>query len=246
MAAVAESVRGDAVVDREPGRGAAAVDILLTVAVSGLLYAGEMGLQSVGLLPASGLYTGALTLVGAFLFVWWLVRWRGESLAVLGLRRPPTWWFVPAWGLVVFAVNVLAQITVVPALAALLGLPAADVSQYAVLRGNLPLFLAASVGSMITGGFIEEVVYRGLMVDRLARVFGGGRRGRVLGALACGLPFGLIHFEWGVGGVLVTAVMGSVLGLMFLATRRNLWPLVAAHAALDLALMVQAYLGAFG
>ena len=81
------------------------------------------------------------------------------------------------------------------------------------------------------------------MVDRLARVFGGGRRGRVLGALGCGLPFGLIHYEWGLGGVLGTAVMGATLGLMYLATRRNLWPLVAAHASLDLILMLQAYRG---
>lgn len=227
-------------------RWTAAVDILLTLAASGLLYGLEMGLQSVGLLPESGMYTGAVTLVGTFFFVWWLVRRRGEGLATLGLRRPPTWWFVPAWGLVVLVVNIAAQLTLSPALAALFNLPAPDVSQYAVLRGNLGLFLSTTAGAMVTGGFIEEVIYRGLMVDRLSRLFGGGPRGSVLGALTCGVPFGLIHFEWGLGGILVTAVMGATLGFMYLATRRNLWPLVAAHAALDLILMLQAYLGVTG
>lgn len=227
------------------GRQAAAVDILLTLGVSGVLYGLELWLQSLGLLSRSGMYTGAISLTGTFLFVLWLVRWRGQGVGVLGLRRPPTWWFVPAWGFVVFVVTVLLQVTVVPALASLLNLPAPDVSQYNVLRGNFGLFVMAALGSMFTGGFIEEVVYRGLMVDRLTTIFGGGRRGQLWGALACGIPFGLIHFEWGFGGIFVTAVMGSTLGLMFLVTRRNLWPLVAAHASLDFVLMLQAYLGMF-
>jgi membrane protease YdiL (CAAX protease family) len=229
----------------EGDRWAAAIDILLVLLVSGALYGLEMGLQSVGVLPESGMYTGALSLVGTLGFVLWLVRWRGQGVGVLGLRRPPTWWFIPVWGLVVFVVTILLQVTVVPALAALFNLPGPDVSQYNLIRGNLGLFVFAALGSMFTGGFIEEVVYRGLMVDRLATIFGGGRRGSLLGALACGVPFGLIHFEWGLGGIFVTAVMGTTLGLMFLVTRRNLWPLVAAHASLDLLLMLQAYLGMF-
>jgi membrane protease YdiL (CAAX protease family) len=230
---------------RDQRRWDAAADIVLTLAASGALYGLEMGLQSVGLLPESGMYTGAITLVGTLAFVVWLVRWRGQRLAVLGLRRPHAWWFVPAWGLAILVVNVAAQLTLVPALASVLHLPAPDVSQYDVLRGNLGLFVAAALGAMFTGGFIEEVLYRGLMVDRLARIFGGGRRGELLAAVGCGVPFGLIHFEWGLGGIFLTAVMGAVQGLMYLVTRRNLWPLVAAHAGMDFILLLQAYLGTF-
>jgi membrane protease YdiL (CAAX protease family) len=96
---------------------------------------------------------------------------------------------------------------------------------------------------MITGGFMEEFLYRGLMIDRLGRIFGGGKRALWLAAILNGVPFGLIHFEWGIGGILMTAVMGLVMGLMFLATRRNLWPLVLAHATLDFLLLLQVYLG---
>jgi membrane protease YdiL (CAAX protease family) len=45
------------------------------------------------------------------------------------------------------------------------------------------------------------------------------------------------------GGILLTTVMGSVLGLMYLATGRNLWPLVVAHATLDAMLMIMLYSG---
>ena len=65
-------------------------------------------------------------------------------------------------------------------------------------------------------------------------------------AVLSGIAFGLIHFEWGFGGIVSTAVMGATLGFMFLATRRNLWPLIAAHATLDFILMLQVYLGVLG
>jgi membrane protease YdiL (CAAX protease family) len=243
MSAHVQSQTREPAGSRNQSRWAAAADILLTLAAGGALYGLELGLQSVGLLPESGMYTGAITLVGTLLFVGWLVRWRGQPLAVLGLRRPRTWWFVPAWGLAILAINVAAQLTLVPALASLLSLPAPDVSQYNALRGHLGLFVATAMGAMITGGFIEEVLYRGLMIDRLSRVFGGGRRGELFAALGCGVPFGLIHFEWGLGGIFLTAVMGAIQGLMYLVTRRNLWPLVAAHASMDLILLLYVYLG---
>ena len=137
----------------------------------------------------------------------------------------------------------MAQLTLLPALAYLLKVGPPDFSRYDILRGNLKLFLIATPGAMITGGFIEEYIYRGLMIDRLSRIFGGSKRALIYAALLNGVPFGLIHFQWGIGGMLVTAVMGSVLGVMYLATKRNLWPLIAAHATLDALLMTQVYFG---
>jgi len=118
-----------------------------------------------------------------------------------------------------------------------------DFSRYDIVYQNLPMLLLVMSGAMITGGFMEEYIYRGFMIDRLSRLFGGGRRGLVLAAILNGLPFGIIHFEWGIGGILLTTVMGSVLGLMYLAAKRNLWPLIVAHASLDALLMIMLYYG---
>lgn len=46
--------------------------------------------------------------------------------------------------------------------------------------------------------------------------------------------------------MLVTTVMGSILGLMYRVTRRNLWPLIAAHAALDAIMLLQVYYAGTG
>jgi len=227
-----------------PTRRASALDLAVFVTCSLAFFGIEELLRHAGRFPYPGLFDGGPTLVASFLVMVSLVRWRGQRGADLGLRRPARWWTVPVWALAVVVANVAAQLTVVPVIASATGAPEPDLSRYDLIRGNLPMFLVATAGTMLTGGFIEEVLYRGLMVDRLARILGGDRRALVLGALLCGVPFGLVHFAWGIGGILVTTVMGSVMGLLYLATRRNLWPLVAGHALLDALLMVQVYLGA--
>jgi membrane protease YdiL (CAAX protease family) len=189
------------------------------------------------------MFGGGMTLIGSFFVVVGLMKWRGQSWGDLGLKRPRRWWTIPVWGLVILVVNVVAQLTIVPLIAMLVNAPPPDLSRYDIIYQNLTMLLTAMIGSMITGGFIEEFIYRGLMIDRLGRIFGGGRRGLVFAALLNGLPFGLIHFEWGIGGMMVTTIMGSVLGLMYLLTKRNLWPLIAAHATLDAILMLQVYYG---
>lgn len=226
-----------------PDRRESALDVAVYIVASLAVYALEEGLRHAGSFPLPGLLDGAPSLVAGFFVVLALTRRRGQRLSALGLYRPRRWITIPAWALVILVVHVLSQILVAPVLGRLLGVPEPDLTRYDALRGNLTLFLITALGAMVTGGFMEEVIYRGFMIDRLARVLGGSRRALWGAALLCGLPFGLIHFEWGFGGIVTTAVMGSILGLMYMITRRNLWPLVAAHATLDLLLMLQMYLG---
>lgn len=226
-----------------PTRSEAGADILVYIGAAIGFYAVEESLRRTGLFPLPPVFDGVFTLTASFLVVVFLMKWRGQSWRDLGLRRPSRWWTIPAWALVILFVNIIAQNTLVPALAAWLELNPPDFSRYDLVYQNLPMLLMVMSGAMITGGFIEEFIYRGLMIDRLSRLFGGGRRGLVLAAILNGLPFGIIHIEWGLAGILLTTVMGSVLGLMYLATGRNLWPLILAHATLDALLLTLLYFG---
>lgn len=226
-----------------PGRAGSLIDIVIYVAMAFGFWEIEEALRAADKFPYPGLFDGGMALVLSFFVVTALMKWRGQSWSDFGLKRPTRWWFIPVWGLAVIAANIVAQLTLVPLIALLTNAPSPDFSRYDILTGNLRLTLISAAGAMITGGFIEEFIYRGMMIDRLSRIFGGGRRAVVFAALLNGVPFGLIHFQWGVGGMLLTAVMGSVLGLMYLATKRNLWPLIAGHATLDAILMSQVYLG---
>lgn len=226
-----------------PGRLGALLDIIVYLAAAGAFFGVEEILRAVGWFPYPGLFDGALSLLLGFFVVAWLMRWRGQSWPALGLKRPARWWTIPVWAIAVLAATIVMQVTLVPLLARAFDLPPPELSRYDAIVGNFPLFAASALGAMLTGGFIEEFIYRGLMVDRLARLFGGTKGAVVLAALLCGAPFGLIHFRWGIGGMMSTTVMGATLGLMYLATRRNLWPLIAAHALLDLLLLYQIYAG---
>lgn len=241
-----DALTGSVTQERAPSRQAAGIDIIIFLAAAVALWFIEEALRAAGRFPLPGLLDGAPSLVGLFFVAVVLMKWRGQSWADFGLRRARRWWSIPAWGLVVVLVHVASQLTVVPLLGKLLNVPPPDLTRYDPIRGNLKLFLLVTPGAMLTGGFIEEFLYRGMMVDRIARVLGSGRRSALYAALLCGIPFGIVHFQWGVGGMFVTAVMGSVLGLMYLATRRNLWPLVFGHALLDFLLMLQVYLGNLG
>ena len=238
------SSAGEDVFGPGPTRTQSIVDIVIYIVAGFVFYGIEEWLRAIDKFPYPGLFDGAFALIAAFFVGIFLMKWRGQTIAAFGLRRPRRrWWFVPLWGLAIFAANVVAQLTIVPLLAQLFKLPPVDLSRYDIMAGNLKLFLIATPGAMITGGFMEEVIYRGMMIDRIGRIFGGDRRALWIGAALCGVPFGLIHFEWGIGGMFTTAVMGSLLGLFYIGTKRNLWPLIAAHATLDFLLMLQVYLG---
>jgi membrane protease YdiL (CAAX protease family) len=229
----------------KPGmtRSAAALDIILLVAAGIVFYGIEELLRAVGLFPFPAALDGVVALIATFFAALAIMKRSGQSWHAFGLRSPRRWWSIPAWALAVLVVNLIAQNTLVPWLSGQLGSEPPDFSRYDVLYQNLPMLLLVMPGAMITGGFMEEFIYRGIMIDRLGRLFGGGRTALLLAALLNGLPFGIIHFEWGMGGILLTTVMGSVLGLMYLATGRNLWPLVVAHATLDAMLMIMLYSG---
>jgi membrane protease YdiL (CAAX protease family) len=121
---------------------------------------------------------------------------------------------------------------------------AADMSSYVYLQGNLPMLLLALAAVWIVSSFGEEVIYRGFLMTRVAEVAGGGRTGWWTAVAVSAVVFGLVHFDWGVVGIIQTAFLGVALGIGYLLVRRNLWVLVLAHAYIDTLLLVQLYAGA--
>ena len=118
----------------------------------------------------------------------------------------------------------------------------ADLSSYAFLQGNLPMFLLTMAGVYIVSSFGEEIIYRGFLINRLGEFGKGGRSMRIIAAVISAIIFGLIHFSWGITGVVQTTVMGLALAAAYFLTKRNLWVLVLAHVYLDTLLLAPLYL----
>ncbi|MDX1673748.1 MAG: CPBP family intramembrane glutamic endopeptidase [Longimicrobiales bacterium] len=178
--------------------------------------------------------------------VWAGLRLRGQGWAHLGLRR----WPGPRGALATVLRSLVALLVGLLGFGvgavvggALLGVPeGADMSGYDYFAGDLPLFLLVLVAVWIVSSFGEEVIYRGFLITRLAELWGGSRTALWCAVVAAGVIFGLVHFTWGVVGILETALMGIGLGAVYVKLGRSLWVTILAHAYMDTLLMVQLYL----
>jgi hypothetical protein len=175
------------------------------------------------------------------------LRLRGQGWADLGVgfgipeRAAVVRVAVRATGVAVLAVAsfvlgaiIMANVAVEP--------QAVDTSGYGYLRGNPGGLVLALVAVWVVSSFGEEVIYRGFLMTRLAELGGGTRTAWVVSLLASAVVFGLVHYAWGVAGMVQTGLMGLALGSAWLRLGRNLWVTITAHAILDTMLLVQQYL----
>ncbi|GAB4151256.1 MAG: hypothetical protein Tsb009_26570 [Planctomycetaceae bacterium] len=184
--------------------------------------------------------------VSMLIVIWMGLRFRGQSWEHFGLG-----FGFPGWrtllgnvikSIVVFVFAVSAFI-----LSALLvpkpesGPQQADMSSYEWLRGSLPMLLLALLAVYLVSSFGEEVVYRGFLINRLAELGNGGTIAYGIAVVASSVVFGLVHFSWGLVGIVQTTFMGVSLAISYLLVKR-LSVLVLAHCYLDTLLLVQIYL----
>jgi membrane protease YdiL (CAAX protease family) len=208
----------------------AIVELVLAIAV---LYAGL-----VGHLPFSA--TPYLLIVAA-VFLWW----RGPGWRAIGLRRPAHWPRTLLVALALGAYQFPSLYVVEPALARLTGGALPDVSLFRPLVGDeqrLAFWLAIS---WTLAAFMEEMVYRGWLVARVAELARFTRAGWLAGVLVTSLLFGGAHLYQGLSGVLATGLSGFIFGLAYLASGRNLWAPILAHGLMDTIGFVMIYLGIY-
>jgi hypothetical protein len=80
----------------------------------------------------------------------------------------------------------------------------------------------------------EELFFRGMLLSKFTTLFGGGRSALVLAILAQAIWFGAGHASQGVSGMIMTGVIGAVVGTYFLTRgRRALIPLMIGHGLVD-------------
>ena len=121
----------------------------------------------------------------------------------------------------------------------ILGLPPIDASAFAVLEGNLRIYLwlliPVSWGSAAIG---EEMLVRGYLIHRLEQL-GGIKVAIVMQAVI----FSTAHFYQGVTGVVTIFCLSLVFGAVYLKSGRNLLPLIIAHGCIDTYAMTALYFG---
>ena len=179
------------------------------------------------------------------LVVFWVVsKVRGSTWSDFGLSRPKSWVRTILMGI---GVTVGIMIGATPVMVLIkLAFPGtqADLSRFDFLHGDLPNLIINVVFLWFTAGFLEELLWRGYLMNRLVDL--QAKKTKLAWGIALvgsAIIFGLGHTYQGLGGVIKITAMGLLFGAAFLTVRRNLWPMIIAHAVIDTISMVQHYFG---
>ncbi|HRE28300.1 MAG TPA: type II CAAX endopeptidase family protein [Anaerolineales bacterium] len=169
-----------------------------------------------------------------FVLLGWIsLRLRRMGWRSVGLARPAQWgWTIGVALLLAAAFQATSIVLIVPALERLTGTPL-DLSQFEELRSNVPLLLIALVVSWTYAAFIEEMAYRGYLMNRLADVLGPGRLGWIVAAVVSSVMFGLGHSYQGISGVIETTLSAGMMAGAYFLGRRNLWLPILVHGFKD-------------
>ena len=175
---------------------------------------------------------GKMLLVGV---AWGLIRLRGETLADIGLKRPASWMRTLFIGIGLAAIVFIAMYVSEKA-----GFRR-DLSKFKDVQGNMELALLGVFYAFIGAGFYEEFMFRGFLMQGLAMFFGAGRGAWIVACVVQGALFGAAHAYQNPLGVAITGTLGVLMGLLVLASGRNLWPVIIGHGLFDASRFVLFY-----
>lgn len=171
------------------------------------------------------------------------IQMKGRGLSEIGLSGPPD--------LLALAPLVAGGLTACYLIAgatsyalAQAGL-APDVSRLDFIKGNLPALVIMLAVSWTTAAFGEEIVFRGFLLNRAAGLDVDIRDWVLVVILGQSILFGLAHAYQGIGGVIVTGVLGLALGVLTVLAQGDLWPAIIVHGLINTVSLTAIYFGKF-
>lgn len=164
---------------------------------------------------------------------WTSLRIRGLRWRDVGLSRNRSWGKVLLLGVAGgFALEVI-EIYITQPLLIRITEKQPDLSDFAVLHGNLKYTLVALGLAWTLAAFGEEMVWRGYLMSRVADLGDRTRAAWMASLLVVNCGFGMAHAYQGVTGIIDEGFMGVLLGIFYCATGCNLIVPIVAHGVSD-------------
>jgi uncharacterized protein len=157
------------------------------------------------------------------------------SLAELGLRTPPDW--LPTLGVALAGlVLLLAYSPLADRLAGRFFAKPPTLQAFGALKQSPGKLILGILLAWVLGGFLEELVARGIILTALAGWLGRSMPLLLADALAvllAGVGAGLMHTYQGPRAVLIITQLSLLFGLLFVLSGFNLWAVMLCHGLYD-------------
>lgn len=179
------------------------------------------------------------------LLAWLSLRRRGLGWSAVGLERPRDITRAIVLGVVAGVGYAFLSLYVLdPLIDRLAGQPA-DLSEFAAVRGNVPMLVFWLLLSWTLAAVGEEVTYRGYIMNRVADFFGRTAAAWAMAALVASVLFGVTHLYQGVAGVVSNFVGALFYSSLYLLRNRNLWPPILAHGMENTVAFILIFMGRY-
>jgi membrane protease YdiL (CAAX protease family) len=177
--------------------------------------------------------------------IWIFLRIRNERWRTIGFSWPDN----PLRSILIGVIaGVLMELFAVyvttPQISAYFGVEP-DYSDFKDIQGNLTLLFIFIGISWLLAAFGEELCFRGFLMKRLAQVFGESRTAWIVSLILSSILFGWGHTEQGVSGWVQEGLSAMILGVLFLATGRNLTAPIVAHGVSNTLAFILIYFGSY-
>ncbi len=189
-----------------------------------------------------GLLPFPRTIIPLLLLAWLSLWLRQITWKTIGLERPENWFQTAAIGLVVGILAVLFGIFVISPLFRLAG-QALGADMLSSLPGNLPFFIGLILTTWLLAAILEEMVYRGYLLNRLTDVLGHNTPGWIISIILSAVMFSLAHGRYEPQFVLTSFLAGVIEGWLYLTSQRNLWLPIIFHGITNSISITMAFLG---
>ena len=208
-------------------RRTAARDLLVVMLSIGVAWLGTKHI----LYPALGVPGNApmvLRPILGFLVAWALLRMSRQNWSHFGLSRPRGLVGCLGVAIALYGVVYLATMVLVPFLGSVFPVRSEPVFLL-YIRGNVAAYLGWLAIAWLVGGFIEELLFRGFLINRVESLFGNAPGSTAIAILAQAVLFGTLHLYQGAYGFVFAGTLAVLYGVAYVVLGRNLWPLIIVH-----------------
>jgi len=167
------------------------------------------------------------------IYVWFWIRLRGIGWQGVGLLKPSDWKKVLLLSVSIGMVYLLYNAYFLEPLFIKISGDLPDLNSLKSLMGNIEDLIMLILGSWIFGAFGEEIIYRGYLLNLLARTLGQKPVSWILAVIISSIFYGFAHSGDDLSVKLMSMIHGLVFASLYFYTERNLWCPILAHGIHD-------------